>query len=213
MEPDVSSESSYREPGPLASPSTGDEGPNPFWKRLAGVLLGSRRAFAKIAADRGATWQAISVILVATLLSGLFGGPAFSTSSSGDVARVARIFDSVSAMASSLAFTAIYAWMVRIVAGWFGTRALAYGGWFRVLGFTSASAVLAMLPIYGWIAAGIYGLVLEVVAIRELAVTSTKRSITTALIAVFGASFAWVALTVLYASISLVFGAFDSAFA
>lgn len=116
-------------------------------------------------------------------------------------------------MASELVVTAIHAWMVRIVAGWFGTRALAYGGWFRVLGFTSAVNVLVALSIYGWIAAAIYALVLEVVAIRALAVTATKRSIIIALIAVFGAGIAWTALTVLYASIGMVFGAFDSTFA
>ena len=213
MESNQSSESSYREPDPPASQGTGDKGPNSFWKRLAGVLLGSRGAFAEIATDRGATWQAIGVILVATLPSVLIGGPAFSPSSSGDVAREAQIFDSLSAMASGLVFTAILAWMVRIVAGWLGTRALAYGGWFRVLGFTSASGVLVMLPIYGWIAAGVYGLVLEVVAIRSLAVTNTKRSIIIVLIAGVGTFLGWVVLTVLYASIGMVFGAFDSTFA
>ena len=189
-----------------------DTPPSSFGKRLAGALLCSRRAYTEIAADRSATWHAVAIVLVTSILSALFGDAGLWTSSTGEPTRGSRIFSVVYAPMLGLAGTAVHASIIRMVAEWFGRRSLAFGGWFRVMGFIAPAGELAVIPSYGWIAVQVYSLILDVVATKAVAATTTRRAIIIVLVAVVGESLIMTALMLLYLSIGAMTGLIDNPF-
>ena len=215
MESDQSFESSNPEVDPLGSPVDGGKNTSSFGKRLAGTLRGSRHAFAEIAGDRAATWQAVAIVLVTGILSVVFGGAefAFSASSSGSVSGGERAFVAATAPIGSLLSVAVLAFVSRIVAKRFGRQSPPFDSWFRVLGFTSAVRVLDVIPIVGWVAASIYGLVLQVAATRELASTTAWRAIAIVLMALVGSGVFWLVQGLLFAAIGALVGALENPFA
>lgn len=206
MEPNGSSESSYREPDPPASQHTGDEGPSSFWKRLAGVLLGSRRAFAEIAGDPRATRHAVAIVLVTSILASAFGGAEFSDEPSEGPRWSERAFSLATDPIIGLASAAIYSWMIRIAAEWRGRASPAFGAWFRVLGFASAVSVLDLIPISGSVATLIYSLILDVAITRELAGAPTRSAIGIVLVAIFGFALLFGVLVLLYIAAGALVG-------
>ena len=219
MESDQSFESSNPEGDPLGSPVDGGKNTSSFGKRLAGTLRGSRHAFAEIAGDRAATWHAVAIILVTGILKGVFGIAEleFLPSSNEAPSGGGRAFGGATALIDSLLSAVLSAvlltFVIRIAAKRFGRRSPAYDGWFRVLGFTSAVTVLDVIPIVGWIAATVYSLVLLVRATRELADTSTWRSLAIVLIAVVGYFLFMVVLGFLFAAVGALIGTFENPFA
>lgn len=215
MESDQSFESSNPEGNSLGSPVDGDKNASSFGKRLAGTLRGSRHAFAEIAGDRAATWHAVAIILVTGILKGVFGIAEleFSPSSYDEPSGGGRAFGVATALIDSLLSAMLLTFVLRIAAKRFGRRSLAYDGWFRVLGFTSAVTVLDVIPIVGWIAATIYSLILLVRATRELADTTTWRSLAIVLIATVGYSLCMVVAVLLFEAVGALIGTFDNPFA
>ena len=215
MESDQSFESSNPEGDPPGSPVDGGKDTSSFGKRLAGTLRGSRHAFAEIAGDRGATWHAVAVILVTGILKSVFGiaefeflPSSFEAPSGGE-----RAFVGATALIDALLSAVLLTFMLRITATRFGRRSPAYDSWFRVLGFTSAVTVLDVIPIVGWIAATIYSLVLLVRATRELADTSTWRSLAIVLIAAVGYAFCMLGVVLLFQAVGALIGTLENPFA
>lgn len=198
---------------PPDAPVAGDMNASSFGKRLAGALLCSRRAYAEIAADRGATGHAVAIVLVTDILTSLFGVAESWMSSTAVPPWGGTLFVTMSALTFGLAFTAISALVFRIVAGWFGARSVAFGGWFRMIGFAAPVGALTMIPRYGWVAVQVYSLILYVVATRAVAVTTIRTAIIIGLVAVVGQSLLVSALLLLYGSIGAMIGLLDNPFA
>ena len=177
VEPNRSFESSHHRSDSPTSPGAGESRPSSFWKRLAGALLGSRRAFAEIAGDPRATWQAVALMVFPGILVGALGGADIVTQSTEETTRGTDIIDVAKHLLSGLVFTATMALILRGVSGWLEGRSCSFGGWFRVLGFTSPIEVLITIPTYGWIAVLVYGSILYVLATRELVATNTRTAI------------------------------------
>lgn len=186
VEPNRSFESSHHEDVSPASPAAGGNKPSSFWKRFAGALLGSRRAFAEIAGDPRATWQAVALIVFPGILMDAFGEAEILTLPTGEDARVSDIFGIAQDRLEGLVITVTMALLLRVVSGWLQGRSSSFGGWFRVLGFTSPIEVLMTIPTYGWIAVLIYGSILYVLATRELAATNTRTAIGIVLTSIVG---------------------------
>lgn len=197
---------------PPDAPVSADRNASSFGKRLAGALLCSRRAYAEIAADRGATWHAVAIVVVTDILCGLLGDAESWTSSTAEPTWGGSLFVAVSTLTFGLCFTAISAFVFRIVAGWFGTRSLEFGGWFRVMGFAAPAGALVVIPSYGWVAVLAYSLILYVVATRVVAATTTGTAIIIGLVAVIGQMLLVGPLLLLYGSIGVMIGLFPNAF-
>ena len=215
MESDQSFESSNWEGDPPGSPVDGTKNARSFGKRLAGTLRGSRHAFAEIAGDRAATWHAVAIIVFAGILSSLFEGEEleFLASSSEGPSGGERAFVAATTLIGSLLYVAILAFVSRIAAKRFGRRSPAVDGWFRMLGFTMAVNVLNVIPVVGGITATIYGMVLQVAATRELAATTTWRSIAIVLIALVGAGVFLVVQVLLFTAVGSLVGVIENPFA
>ena len=215
MESDQSFESSNWEGDPPGSPVDGTKNARSFGKRLAGTLRGSRHAFAEIAGDRGATWHAVAIVLVTGILSSVFAAAGFESlaSPSEELSGGERAFVAATAPIQALVLVAIPAFVSRIAAKRLGRRSPAFGGWFRVLGFTMAVNVLGVIPIAGGIAATIYGLVLQVAATRELASTTTWRAIAIVLIAIVGSGIFMGVQGILYFAVRSLVGTLENPFA
>ena len=215
MESDQSFESRNPEGDSLGSPVDGGKNTSSFGKRLVGTLRGSRHAFAEIAGDRGATWHAVAIILVTGILSSVFAAAGFESlaSPSEEPSGGERAFVAATTLIGSLLYVAILAFVIRIAAKRFGRRSPAFDCWFRMLGFTMAVDVLNVIPVVGGITATIYGMVLQVAATRELAATTTWRSIAIVLIALVGTGVFLVVQVLLFTAVGSLVGVVENPFA
>ncbi len=149
-----------------------------FSSRVMGVLRLVSKVYLDIAADNTATTQA-AIVVAAAAIAGAIGG--IRNGGEGIIGGL---------------LTAIISWVIFASVGWFvGTRLLgapqAAGGSRRLLrttGFAQAPGVLSVfgaIPIIGPIlavVAGIWGLITQVMAIREGLQVSTSKAIVTAIV-------------------------------
>ena len=83
-----------------------------------------------------------------------------------------------------LLVTAIYAGLLCLLSRLFSNDVPPYPNWFRTLLFTSAPSALGIIPFIGGVVGGIYVLVLQVVAIRDLARITTGAAVVVWLVVV-----------------------------
>ena len=136
-------------------------------KRTVAVLALEPGISEEIASDRGATKQALAVLAIATFLAGgLPDSP-----------------NSLLAPLYGLLPLTIRMLLLRLVSRMFAKEVPAYMYWFRALLFASAPFALGVIPQIGSIMGRIYGLVLEIVVIRDLSHISTGQAVGTWVIA------------------------------
>jgi hypothetical protein len=141
--------------------------------RILGVFKLDVGTFESIEHDQSATGQALIVVLIAAVLSGLgsgifsiFGGTPFIRNFLGGI------------------FGALIGWLVWSVVSWFvGTRL--FGGtatvdeMLRVIGFSNAPLMLGIIPCIGQFIGWIWSLVAGFIAIRQgLDLDNTKALLT-----------------------------------
>lgn len=156
------------------------------WNRVMAVLRFEPGIFKEIAQDSKATGQACVVFGVAGLLSCLWTLP---------LVPLAWLFGFL----GLAIMTGLFMLFARMFAGNPPSEGVAepqelredrrddippYSGWFRAILFTSAPAAFGVVPLVGSFIGAILGLILEIVAIRELSGISTGAAVMAWIIAV-----------------------------
>lgn len=170
-----------------------------FTQRMLGAAKLDVETYEEVEAESGALWQAIGVVVLSSLATGIGGLIA-----TGGVVR-GLVFGTILALVSWLVW-AFLTWII-------GTRLLPqaqteadFGQLLRTIGFSSAPGVLrifAFIPILGLIisiVASIWMLVAMIVAVRQaLDYTSTWRAIAVCIIG-------WIVLLLIEWGIYALFG-------
>ena len=160
-----------------------------LWTRIVSVLKIKRGVFSEIASDGGATWQAVLVFAVASTVSSLRSGSSIPLG-------VAWSFSYV------LVDAGVYFLVCRLLA--YGVAPLA--GWARALLFTNLPIALGVVPTAGLLVGMTYSLVLEVVAIRELAGITTGRAVGVLVIQVIFGGIPFVILPIVLSKYGIILG-------
>jgi hypothetical protein len=150
-----------------------------FVDRIVGALRLDPAAYEDVEHDTDATWQAVAVVAVVSILSGI------GASQQGTGGLIGGVI-------AALIFWAVYAFFVFVI----GTKILRspetsanFGQVLRPLGFSyapSALAVLGVVPAVGGLIvfiAGIWSLVASIFAIRQSMEVSTGRAVAIAIVA------------------------------
>lgn len=148
-----------------------------FPHRLIGALALRAATYEDVEADRGATGQAVAVVVLSSLAAGL-GARGFGADDAGDV-----VFFSAVALLAWVAWAlVVYQIGARILPG-AGTRA-DVGELLRTTGFATAPGVVRIfgvlpgLTIPSFAVAAVWMLVAMIIAVRQaLDYTSTRRAI------------------------------------
>lgn len=138
-----------------------------FWNRIARAFRGKPDVFSEVAADPGATRQAVLVLAASLGLSSIWT----------TVLLLAII-------PLGLAWALIKAGLVCLAARLFTEAPPPYVQLFRALGFASAPNAIGVVPLLGSSVAFIYVMVLDVIAIREVCRISTIQAVFTFALAV-----------------------------
>ena len=137
------------------------------WGRVQRVLRLEPGAFAEIGSDPVATSQGLLVFAIATCVGSLLLGPLL-----------------LLAIPVSFVGCAIAAGLLCLAARLFSTQVPEYVQWLRAMWFASVPGALGIVPLIGGLVGGIYTVVLQVVATRDLARISTGAAIVSWLIAI-----------------------------
>ena len=156
------------------------------WDRVKAVLRFEPGIFMEIAQDNSATGQACGVFALAVLLSCLLGLPivllAWPAGFLG-LAIMAGLFMLVSRL---FAGSPPAAGSAEADDGSEDRRELSpsYSGWLRAVLFASAPVAFGIVPFVGTFIGAIYNLILQIIAIRELAGISTAAAVMACIIAI-----------------------------
>lgn len=138
-----------------------------FWNRVARAFRGNPDVFSEVAADPGATRQAVLVLAASLGLSSIW-----------------TTFLLLAIIPLGLVWALIKAGLVCLAARLFAADPPPYVQLFRALGFSSAPNAIGVVPILGSSVAFIYVMVLDVIAIREVCRISTIQAVFTFALAV-----------------------------
>ncbi len=130
------------------------------WERLQDALTLKAAVFKEIGADPNGITQGFVVAAVAGAVGGIFTGPLLAVTIPLQLTLVAAL-----AGVSSL--------VVRLVS----QRVPPYSAWLSAALFATAPSALGIIPMVGLYAAGVYTMILEVVAIRGLAGVSAASAL------------------------------------
>ncbi len=139
-----------------------------MWDRIVAVLKLEPAIFEAVAADTSATWQAVGVFALATVVGSLltaFVIPVFG------VLLIPLIV--VSAFIGVLVHTLV----VRLLSMLFADSLPPYSAWLRAMLYTVPPTAFNVIPMVGWFVSPVYVFVLQVVAIRQVARISTGKAL------------------------------------
>ncbi|MBM3129351.1 MAG: YIP1 family protein [Chloroflexi bacterium] len=166
-------------------------------ERIMGVLTLKAPVYKEIAEDKSATTMAAIIVVITTLVSGFFKGLVHvnETTGAASVSIGGAVLGAILTLIFGLIGWVIAAWVLQLVAGWFGGKTDT-GEMMRVTGHVevfSLIAVLNVLTLGGTALAcvtglvglivGILKLVGYVIGVREAAEFTTGKAVVTALIA------------------------------
>lgn len=131
-----------------------------FWNRVARAFRGEPAVFSEVAADPSATRQAVLVLAASLGLSSIW-----------------TIVLLLAIIPLGLLAAVINAGLVCLAARLVTPAPPPYARLFRALGFASAPTAIGVVPLLGGLVAGIYVMVLDVIAIREVCRVSTMQAV------------------------------------
>ena len=137
------------------------------WARVLAMLKLEPGISEEIAADPNGTRQGLIVFVVGNAAASIWLLPIILIT-----------------VPIGLLVTAIYAGLLCLLSRLFSNDVPPYPNWFRTLLFTSAPSALGIIPFIGGVVGGIYVLVLQVVAIRDLARITTGAAVVVWLVVV-----------------------------
>lgn len=175
-----------------ASPTSGG-----MMNRIMGVITLKAPVYREIADDQTATGQAAIIVVIATLVTGFFGGLTHfdPNTLSYTPSITGGILGAIIAVIVGLIGWVVAAWVLAFVAKWFKGKTntgemLRVTGYVHIFGIVGALVVLALiLPILGCLV-GIISLIIAIlqligyiIGVREAAEFSTGNAIITAIVA------------------------------
>lgn len=148
-----------------AAPSAPRQGgPTPdgrsVWVRLQDALTLKAAVFKEIGADPKGVTQGFVVATVAAAAGGILTGPLLAVT-----------------IPLQLTLAAAFAGVFSLAARLFSQRVPPYSAWLSAALFATAPSALGVIPMVGLFAAGVYTMILEVVAIRGLAGVSAGSAL------------------------------------
>lgn len=165
--------------------------------RIMGVITLKAPVYKQIAEDAAATTPAAIIVVVAMLVKGFFAGLVNVDASTGatSVNVVGAIVAAIVAIILGLIGWVVAAWVLQLVAGWFGGKTntgemLRVTGYVEVFSFVAildvlslaGTALLCVTGIIGFVV-GILKLIGYVIGVREAGEFSTGKAVITAIIA------------------------------
>lgn len=150
---------------PLPAPTIKD--------RLVAAVTLKPEVYRQLGADQSATGQAVTVVVVAALVSGL------STIFTGEFGFIGWIVSAILTAVLFGVFVAILWGIGKLFAG-----VADYMSLFRGLGFAYAPTALGIIPVIGGLVGGIWAIVASIVAVREIHRVSQGAAVATVLIPV-----------------------------
>ena len=130
------------------------------WERVVAMLQFQPGIFNEIASDPRSTGQAVIVFVIAQAAAMLLALP-----------LAALVLPIV--FGFSVVFIALFSLASRI----FASEVPGYTHWFRAMLFATAPTALGVIPFVGTLVGGTYGVILQIVAIRDLARITTGRAV------------------------------------
>ena len=166
-----------------------------FVERVIGAIRLEPATYEEVEHDTDATWQAVLVVAVAAILSGV--------GSSGG--RTQNLVGGVLASVVFWAIFALFAYLVGVHLLKGPQTSASFGEVLRALGFSYAPslfAILGLIPGIGFLLvfiAGVWSLIASVIALRQSLEVSTGRAVAIAVVA-------FLAMVAVLAVIATVFG-------
>jgi hypothetical protein len=144
-----------------------------IWQRIQRAVKLEPGVYAEIGGDGAATGQAIAVVGVASLISGLS-----ALFTSARFSFLGWIIGAALAATVGLAIGAGILWLVSRLFGATGS----FESLFRSLGFAAAPSALGIIPFLGGLVGGIWSLILAIRAVKETQSVSDGAAIAIVLI-------------------------------
>jgi hypothetical protein len=166
-----------------------------FVERVIGAIRLDPATYEEVEHDTDATWQAVAVVAVAAILTGV--------GSSGG--RTENLFAGVLASVVFWAIFALFAYLVGVHLLKGPQTSATFGEVLRALGFSYAPSVFAILGLIPGIGslivfiAGLWSLIASVIALRQALEVSTGRAVAIAVVA-------FLAMVVVLVIVATVFG-------
>lgn len=144
-----------------------------IWQRVQRAVKREEGVYAEIGADSAATVQAIVVVGIASLISGLS-----AIFTSARFSFFGWIIGAALAATVGLAVGAGILWLVSRLFGASGS----FESLFRSLGFAAAPSALGIIPFIGGLVGGIWSLILAIRAVKETQSVSDGAAVAIVLI-------------------------------
>lgn len=173
-----------------------------FGERYVGAMTLQARTFEEVEADTTAMGQAVTVILIAALASGI--GNIFRNGITG------LIFGTVAALVAYLVWAALV-WLIGTKVMPDPTTQADFPQTFRVVGFAAAPGIANLLQIIPYLGpligllVGIWMLVAMVIAVRQvLDYSSTGKAVVVCIIGFIGYMIVWFLLMLPFAGMAML---------
>lgn len=154
---------------------------NSITNRIMGIVTLKAPTYKEVAEDPKATGEATTIVIATVVIVGILN---WLISSAQGVSGGKLLTNVLGGVLGTIIGWVVVSWVLAWVATTFFQGKTNFGEMLRVMGYISIFDIIGVIPIIGWLIAGILRLIAYIIGIREAAEVTTTQAIGIAIIAV-----------------------------